>query len=103
VTLIAPTAELNRDSRQATAAEAQRLDALLRGLQSTLQVSSFGFDEWPLDLPITCAKICRRVSATYSVRSASTATSRDIWAVLSVQNRSSVGVYAGRRWKTNGH
>jgi hypothetical protein len=91
---VALTAELNRASHEVTQAEAHNLGVLLRELGDTLQVSSLDFDERLLNLPITCAEIGQQVSATYSIRSVATPTGRDVWAVLSVQNSSSLGVYA---------
>ena len=42
---------------------------------------------------MTCPEISRKVSATYALRSVATRTGRDVWAVISVRNKSSRGVY----------
>jgi hypothetical protein len=89
------TADLEKNSGQITQDQARNLGGLMSELRKTLQVSPVEFDERLLDLPLTCPEINRQVSATYALRSVATRTGRDIWAVLSVRNRSSRGVYAG--------
>jgi hypothetical protein len=92
--IIALTADLEKGSSQITVDQARSLGRLLSELRTTLQVSPVTFDERLLDLPMTCAEISQQVSATYTPRSVATRTGRDIWAVMSVRNESSRGVYA---------
>lgn len=92
--VIAFTANLDRDRDAMTMEQASSLGRLLRDLGTTLQVSTLGFDQRLLDLPVTCPEIRPQVSATYSLRSVATRTGRDLWVVLTVRNASSRGVYA---------
>lgn len=91
--LTAFTADREKDSGQMTVDQARSLGELLSELRKKLQVSPVEFDERLLDLPMTCPEISRQVSATYALRSVATRTGRDIWAVMSVRNKSSRGVY----------
>ena len=88
------TANLDHDRGQMTVEQTRSLGALLRELGTALQVSTFGFDERLLDLPMTCAEVTPKVSVRYSLRSVATRTGRDLWLVLSIRNGSSRGVYA---------
>ena len=90
--LTALTEDLNK-SGQMTLEQAHSLGALLGELRKKLQVSPTSFDERLLDLPMTCEEISKEVTATYAVRSVPTRSGRDVWAVLSVRNNSSRGVY----------
>jgi len=92
--IIALTADLERGSGQITVDQARSLGRLLSELRNTLHVSPVAFDERLLDLPMTCEEISQQVSATYTPRSVATRTGRDLWAVMSVRNTSSRGVYA---------
>jgi Calcineurin-like phosphoesterase len=89
------TADLNKNPSQITLDQARSLGGLLSDLRKTVQVSPVEFDERLLNLPMTCEEISRQVSATYSTRSVPTRDGRDVWAVISVQNDSSRGVYVG--------
>jgi Calcineurin-like phosphoesterase len=91
--IIALTADLE-SSGQITVDQARSLGRLLSELRNTLQVSPAAFDKRLLDLPMTCEEISRQVSATYTPRSVTTRTGRDIWVVMSVRNQSSRGIYA---------
>jgi hypothetical protein len=93
--LTALTTELNKTTSQITLDQTRKLGALLSELRKTVQVSPVEFDERLLDLPMTCEEISRQVSASYSTRSVPTSKGRDVWAVLSVRNESSRGVYVG--------
>jgi hypothetical protein len=86
------TSDLGRDS-EVTPAEAQQLGGLLRDMARAVQVSSLDFDERLLNLPTTCAKVDELVSVRYSSRSLNTSSGKDVWAVLSVRNRSSRTLY----------
>jgi Calcineurin-like phosphoesterase len=94
VPIVALTADLERGSAQITVDQARSLGRLLSELRNTLQVSPVAFDERLLALPMTCEEISQQVSATYAPRSVATRTGRDLWAVMSLQNKSSRGVYA---------
>ena len=87
--------DLNKNPGQITADQARSLGGLLGELRKTLQVSPVEFDKRLLDLPMTCSEISSKVSATYEPRSVVTPTGRDTWAVMSVRNKSSRGVYVG--------
>jgi Calcineurin-like phosphoesterase len=91
--VLAVTADMIKDPNRITPDHARNLGAVLRDLRKTLQVSPVDFDERLLDLPLTCEEISKQVSATYAPRSVATRTGRDIWAVVSVQNKSSRGVH----------
>jgi hypothetical protein len=91
--LTAITADLEKSSSQITLDQARNLGGLLSELRKTLQVSPAEFDERLLDVPMTCPEISRQVSATYALRSVATRRGRDLWAVMSVRNKSSRGVY----------
>ena len=103
------TVEVGRDS-EVSQAEVHDLGELLSDLADTLQLSALEFDERLLDLPITCGEIAGQVSASYALRSVGTGAGRDVWAVLSIRNRSSRGVYAAveagwwpvGRWRARG-
>jgi len=87
------TTDLNKNPGQISVDQARSLGGLLGELRKTLQVSPVEFDKRLLDLPMTCAEISSKLSATYEPRSVATPTGRDIWAVISVRNKSSRGVY----------
>jgi hypothetical protein len=91
--VIAFTADLNKDPNRIGQNHARNLGAVLQELRKTLQVSPVEFDERLLDLPMTCEEVGKQVTATYAPRNVATRTGRDIWAVLSVRNKSSRGVY----------
>ena len=91
--LTAFTADREENGGQITVDQARSLGGLLSELRKKLQVSPVEFDERLLDLPMTCPEISRKVSATYALRSVATRTGRDVWAVVSVRNKSSRGVY----------
>jgi hypothetical protein len=91
--LTAFTTDLDKNPSQLNVDQARRLGGLLSDLRRTLQVSPVDFDEGLLELPMTCEEIGSQVSATYAARSVATRKGRDIWAVLSVRNKSSRGVY----------
>jgi Calcineurin-like phosphoesterase len=91
--LTAFTTELNKNRGQITVDQARSLGRLHTELRKTLQVSPAELDERLLDLPMTCQEISSQVSATYEPRRVATSTGRDIWAVVSVRNKSSRGVY----------
>jgi hypothetical protein len=91
--LTALTEDINKNSGQITLDQARNVGGQLSELRKTLQVPPTEFDERLLDVPTTCEEISREVSATYAVRSLATGAGRDIWAVISVQNKSSRGVY----------
>jgi hypothetical protein len=82
-----------KSSGQITVEQARSLGGLLSELRTTLQVLPTSFDERLLDLPMTCEEISKEVTATYAVRSVRTGSGRDVWAVISVRNKSSRGVY----------
>jgi Calcineurin-like phosphoesterase len=91
--LTAFTTDLNKSPAELNVDQARRLGRLLSDLRKTLQVSPVDFDERLLELPMTCEEISSQVSATYSARTVATSKGRDLWAVLSVRNKSSRGVY----------
>jgi hypothetical protein len=82
-----------KSSGQMTVEQARSLGGLLSELRKTLQVSPTSFDERLLDLPMTCEEISKEVTATYAARSVRTRSGRDVWAIISVRNKSSRGVY----------
>jgi Calcineurin-like phosphoesterase len=91
--LIVFTTDLKKNPEQLNVDQARRLGGLLSELRKTLQVSPVDFDERLLELPMTCEEIGTLVSATYAARSVATSKGRDVWAVLSVRNRSSRDLY----------
>lgn len=91
--LMAFSTDIKKNPGQLNVDQARRLAGLLSELRKTLQVSPVDFDTRLLKLPMTCEEISAQVSATYVVRSVATPKGRDIWAVLSVRNKSSRGVH----------
>jgi Calcineurin-like phosphoesterase len=91
--VMAFTTDLSKNPDQISADQARSLGGLLSELRKTLQVSPAEFDERLLDLPMTCDEISSKVNATYEPRRVVTSSGRDIWAVMSVRNKSSRDVY----------
>jgi Calcineurin-like phosphoesterase len=87
------TGDLRKNPAQLDLDQVRRLGGLLSDLRKTLHVFSVDFDERLLILPMTCDEISSQVSATYAPRSVRTDRGRDVWAVLSIRNSSSRGVY----------
>jgi hypothetical protein len=87
------TSDLSKNPAQLDLDQVRRLGGLLSDLRKTLHVFPVDFDERLLTLPMTCDEISSEVSATYAARSVRTYRGRDVWAVLSVRNKSSRGVF----------